>query len=162
MQSMLTAAAVLICIACAWLFIEHVHRTKALIVAAVSGAVTQVGLIAGILPGLSALWISQRTAAAISQAAPSAHVLSVGYREPSLVFLLGTQMRLTDAHSAAEQLMRDPNSLAIVAENNSPAFTRAAAAGRISERATIDGFNYSRGKEVHLHLFMANDPVITR
>jgi 4-amino-4-deoxy-L-arabinose transferase-like glycosyltransferase len=162
MQSMLTAAGVLICIACAWLFIKHVHRTKALIVAAVSGAVTQVGLIAGILPGLSALWISQRTAAAISQAAPSAHVLAVGYREPSLVFLLGTQTRLTDAHSAAEQLMRDPNSLAIVAENNLPAFTRAAAAGRISERATIDGFNYSRGKEVHLYLFMANDPVITR
>ena len=59
-----------------------------------------------VVPGLNSLWLSRSAAALLARhpPAPGEAVLSVGYSEPSLVFLLGTETRLVTAAPASDQL----------------------------------------------------------
>ncbi len=54
--------------------------------------------------GLATIWVSPRVAALVSKHAVAGDPPPVlaGYTEPSLVFLLGTETRLTDGTGAAE------------------------------------------------------------
>jgi len=107
-------------------------------------------------PDLSQLWVSPRAAAQV-------HTLSrpsdpppalAGYLEPSLVFLLGTETRQTDGRGAAEAGAAQ-GGLALVEDREGNAFkTRL---GELEAQAVevgaLDGFNYSRGRKVHIRIY---------
>jgi hypothetical protein len=105
---------------------------------------------------LDQLWVSQRVAAQIDKIAPLDGVVAAGYHEPSLVFLTGTKTNLTDGAGAAAFLAAH-DGVAVVAQAAQAQFEQALAAEGMGEKvtrvATVDGFNYSRGKPVSIGLY---------
>ena len=80
------------------------------------------------------------------------------YTEPSLVFLLGTGTKLTDAPGAAEHLLRDPAcGLALVGAEQRDAFLALMKDAKVApaELDRISGLNYSTGKRLDLILYGA-------
>ena len=107
-------------------------------------------------PHLTRLWVSERLAALVTKDArpddpPPA---LAGYEEPSLVFALGADIDLTDGRGAAEQGAA-MGGLALVDDRERPAFL--AHLAELQSDATplndISGFNYSRGKPVHITIY---------
>ena len=132
-------------------------RTALLALAALA-VVTYPLALGRVFPMLEPLWLSPRIAAAVSQAAhcPDPVVASVGYHEPSLVFLLGTETPLVDdGAAAARHLLDAPCGLALVDAAAEAAFRAALAdaGGGAEVVAVVEGFNYSRGSDVVLTLF---------
>ena len=116
-------------------------------------------LLEGVLPRLTAPWISPRLAELVRQARPGLpdeRFGVAGYHEPSLLFALGGEIRLLrNGGEAAAFLAGDPGRLAAVADRDEAAF-RAAAEARglaLREYGSIAGFNYSRGRRVAISLF---------
>ena len=110
------------------------------------------------LPRLDELALTPRLAAALDEL--DAHprlddappVALVGYHEPSAVFLLGTDTRLTDAQGAADWLRGGSGRIAVVEGRDRPAFLRAAATVGYEELGVIEGRNYSNGDSARLVL----------
>jgi len=107
-------------------------------------------------PDLSQLWVSPRAAALVhnlSRPGDPPPALA-GYLEPSLVFLLGTETRQTDGRGAAEAGAAQ-GGLALVEDRESAAFQ--ARLGELEAQAVevgaLDGFNYSRGRKVHIRIY---------
>jgi 4-amino-4-deoxy-L-arabinose transferase-like glycosyltransferase len=111
------------------------------------------------LPRLPSLWPSAGVAALVSQATascPTSDIASAGYREPSLVFLLGTDTLLTTPEGAARHLTGGgPCALALVEAREAPAFLAALPEvdPPVPEIGTVSGFNYSNGRFVELTLY---------
>ena len=113
-------------------------------------------LTAGAGPRLDAIWISPRAAALVAKYTVPGDppVAAAGYIEPSLLFALGTDTRLTDGAGAAEAGAYQ-GGLALVEDRERPSFL-----AHLAERETdavpldgLDGFNYTRGRKVHLTLY---------
>ena len=108
-------------------------------------------------PALPALFPSELVAEAVrATGCKDAKLVSTyAYQEPSLIFLLGTDTRFTDALGAAEFLNKGACRFALVDKRNERAFIqRADALGlRYTPAQTIDGFNISIGKPVVMSLF---------
>ncbi|HXZ48645.1 MAG TPA: glycosyltransferase family 39 protein [Usitatibacter sp.] len=124
-----------------------------------AGAATLCGILASVLlfgivmPRLERLWIAERAAhAARSIAATGTQALVVGYREPSLVFLLGTRTRFLGAAEAAAALRAHPGAAAIVASSRAAEFVRAAGALGVDVRqaSAIDGIDPVHGRPIEL------------
>ncbi len=119
------------------------------------------------LPRLQTIWMSPRIAEAVARArpCPQTTLATVPYVEPSLVFLVGTGTRLTDARGAAEHLLHDPTcALALIGAQEQGQFLSLMAAAKIEPRAVdrISGINYSNGKRLELTLYAAPPPTIDR
>jgi 4-amino-4-deoxy-L-arabinose transferase-like glycosyltransferase len=112
-----------------------------------------------ILPAEEPLWLSRSAAASIARynRSPdgSAAVASTGYTEPSLVFLVGTNVALVGPEEAARRLAAAPDRLALVRTDEDAAFRRAAERQAIAYRRldSVRGFNYSKGQWVTLTLY---------
>ncbi|MEJ0041012.1 MAG: hypothetical protein WDM81_01715 [Rhizomicrobium sp.] len=113
-------------------------------------------LTAGAGPRLNAIWISPRAAALVAKYEKPGDppVVAAGYGEPSLLFALGTETRLTDGMGAAE-VGAYQGGLALVEDKERPSFL-----AHLAERETdavpldaLDGFNYTRGRKVHITLY---------
>jgi 4-amino-4-deoxy-L-arabinose transferase-like glycosyltransferase len=80
---------------------------------------------------------------------------SVGYEEPSLVFLAGTQTRLTSAAGAADFLAKGTCRLALVEQREQRDFAEAAEAIglRYSSGARFEGINISNGQRIAVSLY---------
>jgi 4-amino-4-deoxy-L-arabinose transferase-like glycosyltransferase len=128
-------------------------------------AATAIGLAAIVLypaltvdagPRLDQLWVSERVAALVAKDAHRGDPPPVlaGYTEPSLVFLLGTDTRLTDGTGAAE-VGAYQGGLALIEDSERSGFL--AHLGEIEADAVpvdqLSGFNYSRGRKVHITLY---------
>ena len=108
------------------------------------------------LPRLDELALTPRLASLLHEA--EAHprldaappVALVGYHEPSAVFLLGTDTRLTDAEGAAEWLRGGAGRVAVVEARERPAFLRAVAGTPFEELGQVAGRNYSNGDDARL------------
>ncbi len=115
----------------------------------------------GVLPRLTAPWISPRLAALVRQSAPGlpAERFGVaGYHEPSLLFAMGGGIRLLrNGAEAAAFLGAEPGRLAAVSDRDEAAFRAAATAAGLPlrEYGTVTGFNYSRGRRVAISLYGA-------
>jgi 4-amino-4-deoxy-L-arabinose transferase-like glycosyltransferase len=100
-----------------------------------------------VTPGLDHLWLSRAAAAAVARnlPAPGTPVLSVGYSEPSLVFLLGTATRLANATPADDQLAGA--GLALVNQRDDAEFHQSLARHALTARALdrVTGLDYSAG-----------------
>src|SRR5207248_373090 len=99
------AAAVMLGLACLLLFRDLQPMHAASLVAAISAAFVLPAALA-VVPELDPVWPSRSAAAALARhpPGPGEAVLSVGYSEPSLVFLLGSATRLVTAEPGDGQL----------------------------------------------------------
>jgi hypothetical protein len=111
-----------------------------------------------VFPQLETIWLSPRIASVVDRArpCPDSVLVSAGFTEPSLVFLVGTDTVLTgNGAAAAKALAGDACALALVDQNQNRAFLDQAALDGMQPIPveTINGFNYSRGKSLVLSLY---------
>lgn len=111
-----------------------------------------------VFPQLESIWLGPRIAEAVERArpCPNGMFVSVGFTEPSLVFLTGTGTVLTgDGAAAAKVLAGDACALALVDQKQNQAFLDQAILDGVQPISveTISGFNYSRGKSLVLSLY---------
>jgi len=141
-----------------WALIAYLRRntmTAALCMVG-SAVVLYPVLTAGIGPQLEQLWVSPRAAAAerkLSRPGDPPPALA-GYVEPSLVFLLGTKTVQTNGRGAADWGASE-GGLALVEARQTPAFlARLAELDSDAHKVgAVDGFNYTRGRKVHINIF---------
>jgi len=139
-------------------FLLRGEGENASISAIATGALFAAIAMAAVAPQLEQLMVSVRSAELISRsgAAPSA-VVAAGYHEPSLVFLVGTKMKLVPKGSdAADFLTKTPNSVALVEDGMLPDFQQYLVKNNFSADAigNVKGINYSkRGNVVSLTLY---------
>jgi len=113
----------------------------------------------GVLPRLTAPWISPRLAALAQEAKPGlapAQFGVAGYHEPSLLFAMGGDIRLlNDGAAGAAFLAGQPGRIVAIADRQEAAFRAAAQAAGLTlrEHGVVAGFNYSRGRRVAIGLF---------
>lgn len=114
------------------------------------------------LPELRGFWVSRavnQTVASLRQEHPDLDgvIVSVGFHEPSLVFLLGTPTRLTNHLEAASHLLEHPNAMALIESRSNERFQQALDDLELTvERlAVVRAFNYSKGQWVTI-VFFAN------
>ncbi len=119
---------------------------------------------AGLAPGLSPLWLSERVARILEseqllprQGAP-APVMLAGYAEPSLVFALGTTTELGDGTEAAAAIADFRT--AVVEDRQEEAFRQALDARGLEVRQIreVSGLNYSRGAASRLRIYVNAAP----
>lgn len=126
-----------------------------LIVAAVAGFNLFIQQI--LLPNLASFHVSPLVIEAIERhdAGPTQNVRFVGYSEPSLVFLFGTDTTATTARAAASFAAGQPGRLAVIEARELETFHRQISklGVRIEKLETVSGFNYTRGKHVSLDLY---------
>ena len=113
------------------------------------------------IPSAGDFYVSPKLAAAVAKTATpdGTPVVVSGYREPSLVFLLGTDTKLAEPKDAAQEMAAAPGTLAIIEAAGKQAFlerTRSLGVA-VESLETVTGLNYSRGDEVKLHLFRRVD-----
>ncbi|MDB6164254.1 MAG: glycosyltransferase family 39 protein, partial [Xanthomonadaceae bacterium] len=129
--------------------------------ATLCAAVIYLTLTLAVMPKLNQLWVSPRAAVMVASHALRGDPPPVlaGYTEPSLVFLLGTETRLTDGYGAAESGAAQ-GGLALIEDGQRQRFlTHLGELGATAAPAdSLSGFNYSRGRHVHLTLFRITSP----
>ncbi|MCL5775874.1 glycosyltransferase family 39 protein [Limibaculum sp. FT325] len=114
------------------------------------------------LPAMATAFPSPRMAALAEQFAPCASgpLMSLGYREPSLVFLTETATVLGPPDAIAARLVADPGAMALVESRWRPILDDLLGpeAPPLIERAALSYFNYNRGKSETAHLLTRDDP----
>lgn len=128
-------------------------------IALLGAAMILAGTFGHVLPRLDGLWVSRAAAESVARhnrsAEGAAAIASVGYTEPSLVFLVGTRLKFLDAEAAARHLAAANDHLALVRDREDGAFRRAIDAAGTPYRVldSLEGFNYSRGEWISLRLY---------
>lgn len=124
--------------------------------AAMAGGALSVMLTFGLLiPQLDRLWVSRSLSDAVSAFEPAGPVALTGFREPSAVFLLGTDTVLDIPSRVAAHLRSTPGTLVGVEDRQLPAFLRSMREYDIpyEPAGQIEGFNYARGWPVSISLY---------
>ena len=155
-------AAAVLSVLCVWLC-RREQMERAAWAAAIGSVAVFAPLLHGVLPSLQALWLSRDAAAAVAQQSGADGVrplATVGYDEPSLVFLVGTAVTLLDAPAAAAFLKARSDALVLVSDDQRAAFTRAAREANVLPREVwaAQGVNYRRGRRTRLVLFDLSPP----
>jgi len=138
--------------------LRHGKAIRSIACAGAAAFVLFVSVYAYQLPHLQTIWMSPRIAEAVTRMRPCARtiVATASYVEPSLVFALGTETKLTDVEGAAEHLRRDPAcGLALVGAQEQSSFLSLLHAAHLVPRELdhIRGINYSTGKWLELTLY---------
>jgi len=133
-----------------------------LALALVSAVAAYAGIIGEVLPRLSPLWNSERIAALRAAVKPcyGGPVVLSGYREPSAVFHLGTQTRLSRGENAGRWLVQEPGRLAFVTRRENDGFERGISRGEVSVAgplACFTGFNMNGGDVLRFHLYASGE-----
>jgi 4-amino-4-deoxy-L-arabinose transferase-like glycosyltransferase len=122
--------------------------TAAILLYGIAGFVT--------VPRLNELWLSPRLADAVARhaAKDDPPVVTAGYAEPSIAFLLGTHTALDDGPEAGRKTAAS-GGLALVSDDSRSGFLDAVAQGgaRADALEEISGLNYSRGRNTRITLF---------
>lgn len=121
----------------------------------VGGALLFLPLLLGlVLPGIEPLWLSPRIAAALASAGADRPVSSVGYLEPSLVFLARRDVAPADPAEAARRLAATPAALVLVTDARRAELEACARTAGLDLRATLvaEGWNYSKGRRTRVWL----------
>jgi 4-amino-4-deoxy-L-arabinose transferase-like glycosyltransferase len=137
------------------LFLLRGEGENASIAAIATGAVFAAIAMAAVAPRLDQFMVSVKAAELISRAgAAPAAVAVAGYHEPSIVFLVGTKIKLAGTGAeAAEFLTKTPRSVALIEDGSLAEFQQYLATQRFSADAigTVKGLNYSK-KATHISL----------
>jgi len=131
-------------------------RVAAFLSAALAALVFYPTIAALAAPRMETIWVSPRAAALVGKYAKRGDppVAAAGYIEPSLMFALGSETRLTDGAGAADAGAYQ-GGLALIEDSERPAFlahlaeleTDAAPLGQLT------GLNYTHGRTVHITLY---------
>jgi 4-amino-4-deoxy-L-arabinose transferase-like glycosyltransferase len=106
-------------------------------------------------PRLHDLWIARAVAWELPPPSERPPLASTGISEPSLVFRNGTETLLTSPTGAARYLAETPDSFALIAGGKRLAKVQSLLAERevtVRPLTVLQGFNYSEGEELTLHL----------
>jgi len=125
------------------------------LLASTAAAVIIFGLIFELaLPQLKSLWPAEIMRKIIdSHGLDSVPVAITGYHEPSVVFNLGTNTKLTDINGVVSHVSSNPETIAIVPLEQADELQRQLSQEvRLNTFGQINGFNYSKGKAVNLAL----------
>jgi 4-amino-4-deoxy-L-arabinose transferase-like glycosyltransferase len=144
----------------AWLWYRSDGAERALTRATAASVLLAIGFYGIILPALKPLFPSVTLADTLRRsgcAHPAA--ASVGYEEPSLVFLLGTATRFTDAAGAADFLQQGGCRFAFVEAGQETAFAaRAEAIGlRYDAKPRLKAFNFSNVRPITIAVFQSTE-----
>jgi hypothetical protein len=144
----------------AWRLYEVDGAEHALLRAVASAVLTSIAIFGVVIPALGYLFPSP-TLARILREAGCAHPVAAaaGYREPSLVFLAGTQTRLTDGIDAAEFLRGGACRFAFVEASEEKSFAqRAEAIGlRYTAVARVEAINVSHGEPISIAVYRSGE-----
>ncbi len=144
--AVIVAVPVMLGLAFLLLFRDPQPMRAAVLVALISAAFVVPAALA-VAPELDYVWPSRSVAAALARhpPLPGEAVLSVGYSEPSLVFLLGTATRLVTAEPGDGQLAGA--GMALVNDRDDAEFMRSLARRGLTARALdrVEALNYSAG-----------------
>ncbi|MEM8772013.1 MAG: glycosyltransferase family 39 protein [Pseudomonadota bacterium] len=119
-------------------------------------------LMGAVLPGLNQLAVSPRLSIALESAGrhpihnEADPIAIAGYSEPSAIFLIGTETKLTTGDYAARLLKSGAVSAAAVDQRERDAFLSEYGPGAddLLTLAVIDGLNYSKGDPVEIAIFV--------
>jgi 4-amino-4-deoxy-L-arabinose transferase-like glycosyltransferase len=151
-------AAAIVCGLFAWQLYEDDGAERAFMRAAAAQVLMAFGLYAVIVPSLMPAFPSVALAQVLRDSGCQHPVAaSVGYEEPSLVFLAGTTIRFTDAAGAADFLREGGCRFAFIDAKQERDFAlRAEAVGlRYGRGPRIDGYNISNGRPITIAVFQS-------
>lgn len=139
-----------------WKWLGEKRAGEAVLACLATSLLLYWGIYAGAIPKLQAMAISPRLVAA-AQMPSCSHVAaaSVGFREPSLVFLAGTDLDMPSSEGAADFLGQGACRAAFVDKNFEPAFqARLAANGTKAELVSrVAGININGGKKLDIGVY---------
>ncbi len=113
-------------------------------------------LTVGTAPRLSELWVSERLAriAKALSLPDDPPIALAGYEEPSLVFLLGTDTRISNAEGAARASASQGGLVLVEDQERQPFLDNLSALeAEAVPVGEASGLNYSRGKPVHITVY---------
>jgi 4-amino-4-deoxy-L-arabinose transferase-like glycosyltransferase len=151
-------ALAMVCGLFAWLLYQPDGAELSVLRVTIGGVLLSIGVFSITLPWLRPVFPSVTLANILHNANCANPVAaSSGYEEPSLVFLAGTDTRLTDASSAADFLLQGSCRFAFIEARQERTFAlRAEAIGLHYERGpTVQGYNIANGKPVDISVFQA-------
>ena len=148
--------AAIVCGLFAWQLYDQDGAARAFLRATAASVLMAFGVYGVVVPSLETAFPSVALAQVLRDS-NCAHPVaaSVGYEEPSLVFLAGTKTRFTDAAGAADFLREGGCRFAFVDARQERAFAlRAEAIGlRYDPGPRIEAFNISIGKQITIAVF---------
>lgn len=149
------AALVLLTVRAAW--DERFHA--AIVTGVASAAILYLAAFRVVLPNVDAIWPSEQLAEIAKALEPcsSTPMMLTRYREPSAVFLLGTDTKMADEPEALEALRSGKTDFAVF---NADAFNRLARQGGEMPQvlACINGYQSVRGRKLRLHVLTMKAP----
>jgi 4-amino-4-deoxy-L-arabinose transferase-like glycosyltransferase len=148
----------IVCGLFAWRLYDEDGAERAFMRAAAAAVLVSIGIFAVVIPSLEPAFPSVALADVLHDSNCSDPVAaSVGYEEPSLVFLAGTKTHFTDAAGAADFLAEGKCHFAFVDARLERAFAlRAEAIGlRYDRGPRIDGYNISIGRAIAIAVFQS-------
>lgn len=109
-----------------------------------------------LLPGVDGLWLSRSIAGMVARSSPGQPpVAAIGYRESSLVFMIGTDLDLPKPPGAAAHIRDNPESFVLVGDNSEADFRAALAdyGARVRPVDSVRGYNFSKGHWLTVTLY---------
>ncbi|TCT02664.1 ArnT family glycosyltransferase [Aquabacter spiritensis] len=149
-------AGALVCLFLAARRVPTAGTEAGFLLAAVGALLLYAGVYQFLLPQMRAVWISERLAAIAAEAGcPAGNIATVPYQEPSLAFLIGTDLRFTNPVAAADLLKQGGCTMAFLGANMVPLFEQRAREIGLRYKATssIAGFTYNGGRNVVITVF---------
>jgi 4-amino-4-deoxy-L-arabinose transferase-like glycosyltransferase len=145
-----------------YLYYRPVWRTQPIVIGVLISASAFILVWQFLLPSLKQLWLSPEIVRLIQQKAPhppsALHpLLAVSYREPSLVFLMGThQVMMISLWNAIERAGRQSESLMLISPRDFPCFTELAENQKLRWQSLgkLTGFQYNHMENVTLYLIL--------
>ena len=86
-------------------------------------------------------------------------LISIGYHEPSLVFLNGTDTYLANINDGVKKLKDEPKSLVLISHSKLEDFYLATTQAGLTTKLieTFNTFNYSKGRSLVLNLLVVTN-----
>ncbi len=156
----MTVGFALVGVAVSGVFLFRREAATALLVSCACGLLAHASLAAGLAPNLKPLWPSRTAARALASrhmdprnGVTPGPVAVLGFAEPSIIFLLGTETQLADPDDAADAV-KEGRPVFVDASREAEFRTELAKAGLgVQPVTTVTGVNYSKGKPVSLTLY---------
>jgi len=128
-------------------------RQKNLVVMLIGSCIVFGVVLMWALPGLELPWVAVKVRQQMDLHGPG-KLVSVGYHEPSLVFLAGTETRLAGVETACESLNGDYRYLLLDSRSRDKFFATAGpSCKKVRSLAEFQGYNYSKGKQATYYLY---------
>src|ERR1700688_3713860 len=147
----------------AWRLYEADGAEQSLLRGIAAAVLLAVALFGVVIPALEPLFPSPTLARILRDSGCARPVVAatVGYHEPSLVFLAGTPTRLTDAAGAAEFLAGGECRFAFIEAHQERGFAQQAEAIglRYSPGPRIEAINISNGQAITMAVFRSESPL---